>query len=218
MVGGYSPQKVEELAENLKGKWSLIFIDGDHEAPGPLNDAIVCEKLAASDALILFHDLNSPDVAQGLDYLKQKGWNTMVYQTMQIMGVAWRGNVEPVKHIPDQSINWQLPVHLQHYVVSGTQTNQVNQLSFQFSESQRENDSELQKLLCVVRPYTMLSEERLFSLYSLAKQICLEDIPGNFVECGSYKGGSAALLAFVIQRYSLRPRLLYACDTFEGMP
>ncbi|MDB9347870.1 glycosyltransferase [Nodularia spumigena] len=218
LVGGYSPQKVEELAENLKGKWSLIFIDGDHEAPGPLNDAIVCEKLAASDALILFHDLNSPDVAQGLDYLKQKGWNTMVYQTMQIMGVAWRGNVEPVKHIPDQSINWQLPVHLQHYVVSGTQTNQVNQLSFQFSESQRENDSELQKLLCVVRPYTMLSEERLFSLYSLAKQICLEDIPGNFVECGSYKGGSAALLAFVIQRYSLRPRLLYACDTFEGMP
>jgi glycosyltransferase involved in cell wall biosynthesis/acetyltransferase-like isoleucine patch superfamily enzyme/predicted O-methyltransferase YrrM len=390
LVGGYSPQKVEELAKELQKKWSLIFIDGDHEGQAPLNDAIICERFAETDALILFHDLNSPYVAQGLDFLKQKGWNTMVYQTMQIMGVAWRGNVEPVKHIPDQSINWQLPVHLQHYVVSGTQINQLNPLSSQlvtrqilnkennihlgsqvsiretavlecryggkisvgrgteildnamlltyggtidigencsinpftiiyghggtkigndvliaahtviipsnhnflsldipirlqgnsgqgitieddvwigtgckildgvtigrgsvvaagavvnknvepfsvvggvpaklikkptnkskFPESQQENDSEFQKILSAVRPYTMLSEERLFSLYSLAKQICLADIPGNFVECGTYKGGAAALLAYVIKHYSQRTRLLYACDTFEGMP
>ncbi|CAD5928147.1 Demethyldecarbamoylnovobiocin O-methyltransferase [Planktothrix tepida] len=46
----------------------------------------------------------------------------------------------------------------------------------------------------------------------------MEDIPGNFVECGSCKGGSGALLAWVIKRYSRRPRLLYAFDTFEGMP
>ncbi|PHX56586.1 hypothetical protein CP500_004770 [Tychonema bourrellyi FEM_GT703] len=77
---------------------------------------------------------------------------------------------------------------------------------------------EFQEILSVIRPYTLLSEARLFSLYSLARQICLDNIPGNFVECGSYKGGSAALLAVVIKRYSLRPRLLYAFDTFEGMP
>ncbi len=204
LVSGYSPQKVEELAEKLQRKWSLIFIDGDHEAPGPLNDAIICEQLAEADALILFHDLSSPDVAQGLDYFKQKGWNTMVYQTMQIMGVAWRGNVEPVKHRPDPKVTWNLPEHLQHYSVSGA--------------SQDSLKDEFQEILNAIRPYTLLSEARLFSLYSLAKLVYLEDIPGNFVECGSYKGGSSALLAVVIQRYSLRPRLLYACDTFEGMP
>ncbi|MBD2447737.1 glycosyltransferase [Nostoc sp. FACHB-152] len=118
LVSGYSPQKVDELAQQLQRKWSLIFIDGDHEAPGPLNDAITCEKLAEPDALILFHDLNSPDVAQGLDYFKDKGWNTMIYQTMQIMGVAWRGNVEPVEHQPDPKINWKLPKHLKNYDVS----------------------------------------------------------------------------------------------------
>lgn len=119
LIPGYSPEKVEELA--AEGcKRSLIFIDGNHDAPGPLNDAIICETLALEDALILFHDLASPDVAQGLDYLKQKGWNTMVYQTMQIMGVAWRGNVEPVIHQPDPNIEWDLPEHLQSYAVSGT--------------------------------------------------------------------------------------------------
>ncbi|WP_445176620.1 FkbM family methyltransferase [Microcoleus sp.] len=119
LVAGYSPQAVEELAAQLQTKWSLIFIDGNHEAPGPLNDAIICEQLAAQDALILFHDLAAPDVAQGLDYFNQKGWQTMVYQTMQIMGVAWRGNVEPVLHLPDPKVNWVLPAHLQNYTVSG---------------------------------------------------------------------------------------------------
>jgi predicted O-linked N-acetylglucosamine transferase (SPINDLY family)/glycogen synthase/predicted O-methyltransferase YrrM len=204
LLTGCSPQKVEELATQLQRKWSLIFIDGDHEAPGPLNDAITCEKFAEADALILFHDLASPDVAQGLEYLKQRGWQTMVYQTMQIMGVAWRGNVEPVKHQPDPKVSWYLPIHLQGYCISGSSLNS--------------NQDEFRELLNAVRPYTLLSEARLFSLYSLAKQVCLDDIPGNFVECGTYKGGATALLASVIQRYTSRPRLVYAFDTFEGMP
>jgi glycosyltransferase involved in cell wall biosynthesis len=124
LVSGYSPQKVEELATQFQRKWSLIFIDGNHEAPGPLNDAIICEQFAEADALILFHDLASPDVAQGLEYLKQRGWQTMVYQTMQIMGVAWRGNVEPVKHQPDPKVYWHLPKHLQNYSISGMSNDQ----------------------------------------------------------------------------------------------
>ncbi|UKO99870.1 class I SAM-dependent methyltransferase [Nostoc sp. UHCC 0870] len=203
LVSGYSPQQVAELAEQLQRRWSFFFIDGCHEAPSPLNDAIICEQLAETDALILFHDLNSPEVAQGLNYLKQKGWNTMIYQTMQIMGVAWRGNIEPLQHQPDPKINWHLPEHLQNYSVSELSTDGFN---------------EFQEIITAIRPYTLLGEARLFSLYTLAKKVCLEDIPGNFVECGSCKGGSAALLATVIKRYSRRPRLLYACDTFEGMP
>jgi predicted O-methyltransferase YrrM len=112
LVPGYSLQRVEDLANEFNRKWSLIFIDGEHENEGPLNDAIACEKLAEEEARILFHDLAAPPVAQGLDYLKQRGWQTVVYQTMQIMGAAWRGNVEPVKHQPDPNISWQLPAHL----------------------------------------------------------------------------------------------------------
>ncbi|MGB7710056.1 MAG: glycosyltransferase [Microcoleus sp.] len=118
LIPGYSPQRVEEFAAQFNRKWSLIFIDGEHGGSGPLNDAIVCDKFAEKDAIILFHDLTAPDVAKGLDYLKEKGWHTVIYQTMQIMGAAWRGNVEPVKHQPDPHISWQLPAHLQGYDVS----------------------------------------------------------------------------------------------------
>ncbi|HEY9622201.1 MAG TPA: TylF/MycF/NovP-related O-methyltransferase [Crinalium sp.] len=319
LVSGYSPQAVQDLSAQHQRKWSLIFIDGNHDTPGPLEDAIACEQLAEPDALIVFHDLASPEVTEGLDYLKQRGWNTLVYQTMQIMGVAWRGNVQPVHHQPDPRIAWELPEHLQHYTISGitdksspqrlamepqpteagsiidrwleavqqlppltvrplspnlnqqqlvtlleqgktayrvgdveqaktalTQTLSLNPgsaiahhlLSALYWQQGNLTQSlqhhawaqsgnfiadsmqgeEFQAWIAAIAPYTLLSQERLFSLYSLAKQICLDDIPGNFVECGAYKGGSTALLAAVVQRYSLRTRLVYSFDTFEGMP
>ncbi|MCF4969118.1 class I SAM-dependent methyltransferase [Nostoc sp. CMAA1605] len=156
LIPGYSPQKVEEIANKLQRKWSLIFIDGHHETPAPLNDAMICEQFAEPDALILFHDLASPDVGAGLDYLKAKGWNTMVYQTMQIMGVAWRGNVEPVIHQPDPTINWQLPPHLHDYLVSGV-TPAIATDKFL-------------SMLKAIQPYIFLSKAQLFSLYSQVQQ------------------------------------------------
>jgi hypothetical protein len=77
------------------------------------------EQYAAEDALILFHDLVSPGVAEAFDHLRQKGWRTLVYQTMQIMGAAWRGNVRPVEHVPDPGVLWLLPTFLRHHPVSG---------------------------------------------------------------------------------------------------
>ena len=78
--------------------------------------------------------------------------------------------------------------------------------------------SELHKIVPILCPYTMLSLERLEALYEGAKKVCHDDIPGNFVECGVAGGGSSALLAFVIKRYSKRPRSLFCFDTFRGMP
>jgi predicted O-linked N-acetylglucosamine transferase (SPINDLY family)/glycosyltransferase involved in cell wall biosynthesis len=149
LIAGFSPQKVEELATQLQRRWALIFIDGEHAAPGPIQDAIVANKVAEADAIVLFHDLPSPDVAQGLDYLRQNGWNTMVYQTMQIMGVAWRGNVEPVKHIPDPKVKWHLPEHIKHYSVSGISPQFLTGLSSYVEQYQK--DSSEQSVLADLR-------------------------------------------------------------------
>lgn len=119
LVAGSSPQQVTELAATNPSPWSLIFIDGNHSRPAPLEDTKVSAPYAASDAMILFHDLIAPDVAEGLNYLRARGWNTRIYQTMQIMGVAWRGRVTPVHHIPDPKIDWRLPNHLHDHPVSG---------------------------------------------------------------------------------------------------
>lgn len=77
---------------------------------------------------------------------------------------------------------------------------------------------DLQSILEMVLPFTMLSVERLEALYTGAREICARNIPGNFVECGVCAGGSSALLGWVIRKYSKERRLIYCFDTFEGMP
>lgn len=118
LVGGTSPVAVRQLGLSVDRTWSLIFIDGDHNGDAPSNDAQACLPFAEPDAAVLFHDVNAPAVGRALDLLRDQGWNTMVYQTMQIMGVAWRGNVTPIRHHPDPTIDWELPAHLLHHPIS----------------------------------------------------------------------------------------------------
>jgi predicted O-methyltransferase YrrM len=109
---------------------------------------------------------------------------------------------------------------LRYFPTNAEAQNLLNQLLAQYPQfvAGKIDDAEFQELLQVIRPYTMLSEARLYSLFSLAKRICTENIPGNFIECGVAGGGSTALMAAVIKRYTRQPRWLYAFDSFEGMP
>jgi hypothetical protein len=116
LVAEPSPEGVAPLAGGRR--WSLFFVDGNHEAPGPVRDAEACAAHADEDALVLFHDLAAPAVGAALDRLRELGWRTLVYQTMQVMGAAWRGRAAPVAHAPDPAVDWRLPDHLRGHPVS----------------------------------------------------------------------------------------------------
>ncbi|HEY4641362.1 MAG TPA: class I SAM-dependent methyltransferase [Thermoanaerobaculia bacterium] len=115
LTSGRSPEAVATLG----GKWSLFFIDGDHESPGPVRDALACLPFATDDCAFIFHDLAAPAVAAGLRVLAEKGFHVVVYQTAQIMAMAWRGDVTPVAHVPDPDVAWQVPAHLAGLPISG---------------------------------------------------------------------------------------------------
>jgi len=115
LAGGRSPETIAQLGR----KWSLFFIDGNHEAPGPVRDALACLPYATDDCAFVFHDLASPAVAAGLRVLEEHGFHVVVYQTAQVMAMAWRGNVTPVAHVPDPNVAWQLPPHLAGLPISG---------------------------------------------------------------------------------------------------
>jgi predicted O-methyltransferase YrrM len=117
LVAGSSPREVVRLGEAGQ-RWSFVFIDGDHDGEAPTNDALACLPYLEPTAMILFHDLVSPHVAAALRALKDAGWETKVYQTAQMMGVAWRGDVRPVPHKPDASQKWSVPDHLTGFAIS----------------------------------------------------------------------------------------------------
>lgn len=64
-----------------------------------------------------------------------------------------------------------------------------------------------------VTPFTMTSAQRIAAVVQAVRYVEARGIPGDFVECGVWRGGSsmAAALAFST------PRTLHLFDTFEGM-
>jgi hypothetical protein len=69
-----------------------------------------------------------------------------------------------------------------------------------------------------VRPFTMTSRERVFALRSAVEYVVRCGIPGDFVECGVWKGGSARAMARTLLERGVSDRDLYMFDTFDGMP
>ena len=113
-----SPEAVRRLGDSGV-RWSFAFIDGDHDGDAPARDALACAPFLEPTAMVLFHDLVSPHVARGLRALEELGWNVMAYQTAQMLGVAWRGEVAPVAHKPDPTQAWSIPDHLRGIAISG---------------------------------------------------------------------------------------------------
>src|SRR5215831_6498383 len=68
-----------------------------------------------------------------------------------------------------------------------------------------------------VRNNTMTSPERIFSLIEAVKYIERNNIPGDIVECGVWKGGSMMAVAETLIHLSSMHRALYLYDTYEGM-
>ena len=66
--------------------------------------------------------------------------------------------------------------------------------------------------------YTMTSIERMYSLYKSVIYVIENDIPGDFVECGVYQGGSSRMIAETLCLLNSTERKIYLYDTYEGMP
>lgn len=67
------------------------------------------------------------------------------------------------------------------------------------------------------KPYTMTSAERMYALYKAVNYIIDNNIPGDFVECGVWKGGSSMLIAKTLKSRGITDRTIWLYDTFEGM-
>lgn len=67
------------------------------------------------------------------------------------------------------------------------------------------------------REQTMTSLERMYALYSATNYVVENELPGDFVECGVWRGGSVMLMAATLVRRGDTTRDLWLYDTFDGM-
>ncbi len=72
-------------------------------------------------------------------------------------------------------------------------------------------------IINLVKPYTMTSDERIFSLIESVRYVINNKIPGDIVECGVWRGGSMMASAKTLLDLNDQEKHLYLFDTFEGM-
>ncbi|HEY2321294.1 MAG TPA: TylF/MycF/NovP-related O-methyltransferase [Thermoanaerobaculia bacterium] len=68
-----------------------------------------------------------------------------------------------------------------------------------------------------MRPFTLLSWERLYAIYRAVKYLTSAGIEGDVVECGVWRGGSSMLMASTFVAAGDASRRLFLYDTFAGM-
>ncbi|MDH4094679.1 MAG: TylF/MycF family methyltransferase [Betaproteobacteria bacterium] len=66
------------------------------------------------------------------------------------------------------------------------------------------------------RQLTMVSRERLYATLMACRHVLTQEIPGDFVECGVWRGGNSLIAADVFAREGAQ-RGIHLFDTFAGM-
>lgn len=65
---------------------------------------------------------------------------------------------------------------------------------------------------------TMIGMQRLTSLQHCVETVLADEIPGDLVECGVWRGGASILMRAVLAAYGDETRSVWLADSFEGVP
>lgn len=65
---------------------------------------------------------------------------------------------------------------------------------------------------------TMIGMKRLTSLQECVETVLAEDVPGDLVECGVWRGGASILMRAVLSAYGDETRRVWLADSFQGVP
>jgi O-methyltransferase len=79
------------------------------------------------------------------------------------------------------------------------------------------DDKDFIELYDKIKQYTMVDIERCYALYNAVKYIIKNNIPGDFAECGVWRGGSCMLIAYMLMEARITDRTIWMYDTFAGM-
>jgi len=65
---------------------------------------------------------------------------------------------------------------------------------------------------------TMMGFKRLDNLQSCVERALADQVPGDFIETGVWRGGATILMRAILQAYQVKDRTIWVADSFAGLP
>jgi O-methyltransferase len=66
--------------------------------------------------------------------------------------------------------------------------------------------------------YTMIGHRRLENVRTCVEEILRNNVPGDFIETGVWRGGTTIFMRALLRVYGVTDRTVWVADSFEGMP
>ena len=66
--------------------------------------------------------------------------------------------------------------------------------------------------------HTMIGRKRLDNIQECVGRILEEGVPGDLIECGVWRGGSAVFMRGLLEVWGVRDRKVWVADSFQGLP
>jgi hypothetical protein len=66
--------------------------------------------------------------------------------------------------------------------------------------------------------HTMVGCKRLDNLQRLVEEVLADDVPGDFIETGVWRGGASILMRAVLKAHGVTDRKVWLADSFKGLP
>ncbi|AZO25100.1 macrocin O-methyltransferase [Mesorhizobium sp. M1E.F.Ca.ET.045.02.1.1] len=66
--------------------------------------------------------------------------------------------------------------------------------------------------------HTMIGRARLDMLHKCLDKVVVDGVPGDFVECGVWRGGSCIFMAGYLKVNPAEKRRIFVADSFDGLP
>jgi O-methyltransferase len=79
-------------------------------------------------------------------------------------------------------------------------------------------DAHTRSMVDLAAAHTLTSPERIAALVEATRYVCRAGVPGAFVECGVWRGGSAMVMAATLLHAGVDDRDILLYDTFTHMP
>ena len=92
-----------------------------------------------------------------------------------------------------------------------------NQKNWKYINRGYESEGKLKELIQEIRYYTMVTYDGLVTTYNISKYVLENNISGSFIETGTWRGGSAAIMCAAIRDSGVK-REIHLFDSFEGLP
>ena len=68
------------------------------------------------------------------------------------------------------------------------------------------------------KAHTMIGMERLRNIRELVSHVIGDEIPGDFIETGAWRGGACIYMRSILKVLGITDRKIWVADSFEGLP